>query len=172
VFAFLPSLYPFGWYACNWQELDRIAHGDLFSKLGLSYGPGNGSTTFNVPDLRARVPVSANMVATGNPAALSADGDGEYGSFGTVYGVKKAALTMAQMPSHDHPGSVTGFSTLPDPIPYGAEPGGFLFDAGSASFYANTSHYHNVTIALQGGATVVDRRNPEMVFTFGIYSGV
>lgn len=43
---------PTGWLKCNGQAVSRITYASLFAKVGTTYGVGNGSTTFNVPDLR------------------------------------------------------------------------------------------------------------------------
>ena len=49
--------FPENWLKCNGQEISRAEYPELFSVLGTSYGEGDGSTTFRVPDLRGRVPV-------------------------------------------------------------------------------------------------------------------
>lgn len=41
-----------GWLKCNGAAISRITYAKLFDKIGTSYGVGNGSTTFNIPDLR------------------------------------------------------------------------------------------------------------------------
>jgi microcystin-dependent protein len=43
---------PEGWLECNGAELSRSAYADLYAAIGTSYGPGDGSSTFNLPDLR------------------------------------------------------------------------------------------------------------------------
>ncbi|MEA5467982.1 phage tail protein [Spirulina sp. 06S082] len=43
---------PNGWLKANGAELDRVLYADLFAAIGTIYGVGNGSTTFNLPDLR------------------------------------------------------------------------------------------------------------------------
>lgn len=48
---------PVGWLLCSGQEVSRTTYSDLFAVIGTIYGSGNGSTTFNVPDLRNRFPV-------------------------------------------------------------------------------------------------------------------
>lgn len=50
---------PAGWLECNGSAVNRTAFNPLFLKLGVTYGAGNGSTTFNLPDLRGRAPVGA-----------------------------------------------------------------------------------------------------------------
>lgn len=48
---------PNNWLVCNGQEVSREDYPELFNIIGIRYGSGNGSTTFNLPDLRSRVPV-------------------------------------------------------------------------------------------------------------------
>jgi microcystin-dependent protein len=45
---------PAPWLPCHGQAVSRIGYGALFSVLGTTYGSGDGSTTFNLPDLRGR----------------------------------------------------------------------------------------------------------------------
>ena len=46
------SAIPSGYLECNGQAISRTTYADLFAKIGTTYGTGNGSTTFNLPDLR------------------------------------------------------------------------------------------------------------------------
>ena len=48
-FAATPSS---DWINCNGQAVSRTTHSRLFSKIGTTYGVGNGTTTFNVPEMR------------------------------------------------------------------------------------------------------------------------
>jgi microcystin-dependent protein len=169
LFGFMPNLLPTGWYACNAQALNRITHAALFAKIGVKYGPGDGSTTFNTPDLRTRTPSGANMTNVGNPATLSADGDGEYGDFGQVYGVKKRAITVGEMPTHNHPGSSVAAGTTPTAV---VVSGSSEYANGSQGSTSSLSHSHGLTIANEGSSTPQDLRDPSLTFSFGIYSGV
>jgi microcystin-dependent protein len=62
----------------------------LFTAIGTAYGVGNGSTTFNLPDFRGRVPVG--LKAT----------DADFDALGDTYGSKTHTLTTAEMPTHNH----------------------------------------------------------------------
>jgi microcystin-dependent protein len=79
---------PRGWMACNGQTLPIQQYTALFSLLGTLYG-GNGTTTFQLPNLQSRVPM-------------------HYGTFGDTYfqgelgGEEMVSLTLQTMPGHTH----------------------------------------------------------------------
>lgn len=52
VLPFAGATAPTGWLLCNGQAVNRTTYAALFSALGTAHGTGDGSTTFNVPDLR------------------------------------------------------------------------------------------------------------------------
>lgn len=82
---------PAGWLLCNGSAISRTAYAALFAVLGTVYGLGNGSTTFNLPDMRGRAAIGA-----GTGASLSAR------TLGQQVGAETHTLTTAQMPSHNH----------------------------------------------------------------------
>jgi len=51
---------PTGWLLCDGAEVSRTTYADLFALIGETYGSGDGSTTFNVPDMTGRVPCGFN----------------------------------------------------------------------------------------------------------------
>ncbi len=81
---------PQGWAFCDGQLLSISQNAALFSLLGTTYG-GDGVSTFALPDLRSRVPVSQ-----GQGEGLSSYAEGQAGGTETV------TLTPAQMPAHTH----------------------------------------------------------------------
>jgi microcystin-dependent protein len=81
---------PRGWAFCNGQILSIAQNTALFSLLGTTYG-GNGQTTFALPDLRGRVPISS-----GQGPGLSSY------SLGQVGGSENETLLIQQMPAHTH----------------------------------------------------------------------
>ena len=81
---------PQGWAFCNGQILSISQNTALFALLGTTYG-GDGVTTFALPDLRGRVPVSS-----GQAPGLSNYDIGEIG------GTENITLTINQMPAHNH----------------------------------------------------------------------
>jgi len=81
---------PRGWLLCQGQTLAINQNQALFSLLGTTYG-GNGTTTFNLPDLRGRVPVGQSQ----------GPGLGNY-TLGQIGGVENQTLVPAEMPVHNH----------------------------------------------------------------------
>ena len=55
---------PFGWKICDGSAISRTEFADLFSVIGTTYGEGDGSTTFNIPDLRGSFPIGADTTYT------------------------------------------------------------------------------------------------------------
>jgi microcystin-dependent protein len=81
---------PKGWALCNGQLLPINQNQALFSLLGTTYG-GNGTTTFALPDLRGRVPVSSGQ----GPGLSNYD-------LGGMGGAETHTLTLNEMPAHTH----------------------------------------------------------------------
>ncbi len=81
---------PKGWALCAGQLLSIAQNTALFSLLGTTYG-GNGVTTFQLPDLRGRTPITPGQAPGGSPYTL-----GETG------GVETVTLLSTQMPMHNH----------------------------------------------------------------------
>ena len=78
---------PAGWLVCTGAAVSRATYADLFRVIGTSFGPGNGSTTFNIPATGGRV--------------LGGYG-GIHPSLGGVVGSAGERLTVAHMPAHTH----------------------------------------------------------------------
>lgn len=121
---FAGSSAPLNHLLCNGQQVSRTTYAALFSIIGTTYGAGNGSTTFNVPDMRGLAPVgldnmggSARGVITTATLAL-----------GQVFGEQVHTLTLSEIPSHAH--------TVSDP--------------GHAHSISDPGHSH--TIVMQTGA--------------------
>jgi microcystin-dependent protein len=63
VFAWIALVAPTGWLLCDGTAVSRTTYADLFALTGTTYGAGDGATTFNVPDLRARFPLGYSSSA-------------------------------------------------------------------------------------------------------------
>lgn len=63
---------PTGWQLCDGSAISRTTFATLFAVIGTTYGVGDGTTTFNVPDMRQRFPIGKAAAGTGS--ALAATG--------------------------------------------------------------------------------------------------
>jgi microcystin-dependent protein len=79
---------PLGWAFCAGQTMNIADNDALFSLIGTTYG-GDGATTFDLPDLRGRVPIHQNP-------------NGNY-PLGQIAGSETITLTTDQIPAHSHP---------------------------------------------------------------------
>lgn len=87
-----------GCLLCDGSAVSRTAYAALFAAIGTTYGTGDGSTTFNVPDLRGRVPLGAG---TGTAAGATAHTMGSQPTSG-VGGEETHTLSVSEMPAHTH----------------------------------------------------------------------
>lgn len=66
ILAFGGSSAPTGFLICDGSSVSRTDFADLFTTIGVTYGSGNGTTTFTLPDLRQRFPLGKSGSGTGN----------------------------------------------------------------------------------------------------------
>lgn len=84
------STAPTGWLLCDGTAVSRVTYAALFTAISTTYGAGNGTTTFNVPNLKGRVPVGRDSA------------DASFDVLGETGGAKTHTLTTSEMPSHTH----------------------------------------------------------------------
>ena len=115
---------PSGWLICDGSAVSRTTYSDLFTIIGTTFGVGNGSTTFNIPDMRGRTPIGAGT-GTGLTARTLA-GTG---------GAESVTLTSAQsgLPAHNHGITDSGhIHGIYGNLSYGAASGTLIGTSGSA----------------------------------------
>lgn len=83
---------PNGWLLCNGSNVSRSTYADLFAAIGTTFGAGNGTTTFTLPNLRGRVVVGVDSSQT------------EFDALGETGGAKT--------PSHSHALSDLGHARI------------------------------------------------------------
>ena len=144
---------PSGFLECNGQAVSRSTYAALFAIVSTTYGAGDGSTTFNVPDLQDNVAVSKSP----NKALASTGGANTVAATGNIGGASaNATLSTPQLASHAHPGggnaapnSVKGQSQLNQNL----NPG--FSAAGTGNAGSGGGHSHNLSANFSGDATSV-----------------
>jgi microcystin-dependent protein len=101
---------PSGWLLCDGSAISRTTYVDLFAVISTAFGSGDGSTTFNIPDLRGRTVAGKDNMGGTAANRITAAGSGITGTtLGAAGGAETHTLTTAQIPSHTH--NVTGNTT-------------------------------------------------------------
>lgn len=100
---FAGSTPPSAWLLCAGQAVSRTTYADLFTAIGTTYGSGDGSTTFNLPDLRGRAPRGKDDMNGTAANRITSGGSGITGTtLGATGGAETHTLTASQMASHTH----------------------------------------------------------------------
>jgi len=142
------SSVPTGFLECNGAAVSRSTYAALFAIIGTTYGAGDGSSTFLVPDLQNRT-----ILSKSNNKALASTGGAEtVQSTGNVGGSTGAhTLSTPEIPSHTHPAGSPSDSRPAQEVggPFRTGPG----SSGSAG--GGGSHSHNMSANFTGDSTSV-----------------
>lgn len=152
---------PSGWLICDGSAVSRTTYAALFTAIGTTYGVGNGSTTFNLPDCRGRA-----VIGVGQGSGLTNR------TLAATTGTETHTLALSETPSHNHNG-LTGYmsantthnhslSTTLGVMQYGFANlgGGYQGALAGTQPYShtysisstNTDHYHTINAAGGGGS--------------------
>jgi microcystin-dependent protein len=106
IFDYAGTTPPSGYLLCYGQAVSRATYADLFALLGTAFGTGDGSTTFNLPDLRGRVSAGKDDMGGSAASRLTNAVSGVTGTtLGASGGAQSVTLTTAQLASHTHAGT-------------------------------------------------------------------
>ena len=96
---------PAGYLLCDGSAVSRTTYASLFSAIGTVHGVGDGSSTFNLPDMRGRLPVGQDDMGGSAASRVTTAGSGVDGAtLGATGGAQNVTLTAAEsgLPSHTH----------------------------------------------------------------------
>ena len=83
---------PSGYLLCNGAAVSRATYSALYAVVGTTFGSGDGSTTFNLPNYQDRMPIGVNSIAA---------------SIGATGGSATTTLSTANLPAHTHANSIS-----------------------------------------------------------------
>jgi microcystin-dependent protein len=160
---------PAGWLLCYGQAVSRVTYAALFAVIGTTYGAGDGSTSFNVPDKKGRI--SAGLDNMGGAAAgrLSA-----YTTLGFTGGGQTVTLVEDNMAPHDHSvndhdHSYTRYNEL---VTIQTGTGGTVTNLWRSTLTVNTSDENPATNDGSGSSTPVSIVQPTIACNYMIFAGV
>lgn len=130
--AYAGSDIPDGWLLCDGATIARVQYPALFAAIGITYGLGNGTTTFRLPNLAGRVIVARDP------------SQNEFAALGKTGGAKTHTLTLGEMPQHTHGQQVTANEGGPaGRIDYTRDGAGWSYPQGTTTEAAGGSQPHN-----------------------------
>lgn len=150
---------PAGWLLCDGTAVSRTTYSDLFDIVGTSFGVGDGSTTFNTPDLKGRTPAGYDS------------SDSDFDSIGNADGEITHTLTEAEVAGHTHNGTTASgnFDSHTHNLPLGLFGGGnfhgFQLDVASIDSALtvssnNSTHSHPLSVNTAGSGTTHNNLQP------------
>lgn len=141
ILPFAGTAAPNGYFLCDGSAINRSTYASLFSVIGTTYGVGNGTTTFNIPDMRGKFPFGKATAGTGS-------------TLGNTFGV----INHTHTSHHDHTftTNVTGAHT------HGVTSIGTLVEGGAstAAVSVNSAGDHSHTGTVDPSDAVSDGNNP------------
>lgn len=134
---------PENWLTCDGSAISRTDYSELFNAIGTTFGEGDGSTTFNLPNIKGRTIVG-----------LDAE-DTDFNAIGKTLGEKTHALTVAEMPKHNHKIPIDSFVNSDSQVD--------VKSGGHVSYKAQGTNYETTTA---GGSQPHNNIQPSFVIPY------
>lgn len=147
---------PDKWMICDGTAVSRTTYADLFGVIGSTYGGGDGSTTFAIPNFKGRSPLGAGeSAATGHTNH----------TLGQMAGEEKHTLSVAELAQHNHSASTSGKYSK-------SASSGSSTNRVDGSGSSSTTGPYTTTVNNNGSNTSHNTLHPYTGVNFIIYTGV
>lgn len=153
IVPFASDTIPNGWLLCDGSAVSRTTYSELFAIIGTAHGIGDGSTTFNVPNIKGKVVVGKQQTMTPS---------GNFTNLGETGGEEDHTLTVDEIPSHGHDVAIAVNNTVPGGARY------YFNSAGTTSApISDTAAWSNsLTAKATGGGQPHNNLQPYIVENF------
>ncbi len=131
---------PIGFLLCDGRAVSRVVYSQLYAAIGNTFGAGDGTSSFNLPNMRGRVPVGQDSAQD------------EFATKGQVGGAKSHVLSISEMPPHNHSQHMS----------QGISSGSSVYPAGLDSWRSDSS----ASILNTGGGQPHNNLQPYMVVSY------
>jgi len=148
---------PKDWAFCNGQQMQINENSPLFTLIGVAFG-GNGTSTFNLPDMRGRVPIH-----TGS------DGMNSYYERGSYGGLERVTLSSDQIGPHTH--ELLATRSIANENTIGKDATNVFAASSGAPGYRDATNLVTLnpgTITAVGGGNSHNNMQPTIAITFTI----
>lgn len=169
-FAGSSATVPANWLLCYGQAVSRATYAALFACIGTTYGAGDSTTTFNLPDYRGRVAAGKDDMGGTSANRLTGQTGGVNGdNLAATGGTETHTLTTAQLAAHNHTGSTASAGSHSHTMPTATTTGGVTAISGQSSTggtlttSTDGAHTHTVTINDSGGGTAHNNVQPTII---------
>ena len=175
---YLGTTAPSGHFMCFGQVASRTTYSALFAILGTTYGAGDGSTTFNLPDMRGRVLAGKDNMGGSNAGRLPGLVLGGIvgTNLGGVGGVESHVQTVAEMVSHGHgvndPGHLHAYGRPVAAIDNDRGTQGSLWSIDGSETVNTSSAVTGISLVANGGGAAFNIVQPTIIVNYILRTGV
>ncbi len=164
IYEYAGSSLPSGYLWPNGDAVSRTTYAALFTAIGTTYGVGDGTTTFNLPDKRGRVAAGKDDMGGTSANRLTNQSGGLNGdSLGATGGAETHTLSIAESAAHDHGGS-TGSTNLDEKFVTDDGLNAVKVYVATPASEGQTSHSHS--ISSQGGGGAHNNVQPTIILNY------